>query len=80
MLIEYIKNSKNQLGYKIPKGTQTHVTNDAGRQLIADGIAKQISDPEDYSVFLGENESPESSTEKNKSGNVSNKPRSKRKK
>jgi len=79
MFVEYIKDSKNQGGYKIVKGTRTHILNDAAVELIKAGIVKNVEDPENYAAFPVET-NRENGTEENETDIISNKPSRKPKK
>jgi len=79
MFVEYIKDSENQGGYPIKKGTRTHLLNETANQLIKSGIVEKVEDPENYAAFPVET-NRENGTEENETDIISNKPSSKQKK
>ena len=79
MYIEYIEESKNQIGKPIPIGTKTHVTNEAAKELIKQGIAIEVEDPENYAPYPEETTS-ESSVNENETDNIPPTPRTRRRK
>ena len=79
MLVQYIQKSQNQIGKPIPKGTVTHITNEAAKELIEQGIVKSIEDPENYAPY-SEETSHESSTDENETDNKPATAKKKRKK
>jgi len=79
MFVEYIKDSENQGGYPIKKGTRTHLLNETANQLIKDEIVQKIEDPENYAAFPVET-NLENSTEENETDITPNKPSRKPKK
>lgn len=70
MYIEYIKESENQIGKLIPIGRRGHVTNEAAKELIKQGIAIESEDPENYAPYPDET-TAESSVDENETDNGS---------